>query len=95
MKINEKENLFLIDKDYEIWGLEEEELLGTIAAAVLLFLPLAFLFTPFVFALSPFVWFGLLVAAKNYKSKNNVRGRIKRKFLVKLEKLMKRNTYYA
>jgi len=96
VKVNEKENLFLIDKDYEIWGLEEEELLG---AGVVSFVPLLFLsffLTPVVVSVAPFVWGALLVVIRNYKSRENKRGGIKRKVLVFLErKILKRDVYYA
>jgi hypothetical protein len=96
MKVNEKENLFLLDKDYEIWGLEEEELAFAGAVSLLLPLPLTFVLTPMIMSLSPFFWGLFLIFIRNYKSKENVRGRVKRKVLIKLErKLLKRDVYYV
>jgi hypothetical protein len=96
VKVNEKENLFLLDKDYEIWGLEEEELAFAGAVSLLLPLPLTFVLTPMIMSLSPFLWGLFLVLIRNYKSKENVRGRVKRKVLTKLErKLLKRDVYYV
>ena len=95
MRVNEKENLFLIDRDYEIWGIEEEELAGTAFASLVPFAVLSVVVSPFMLGVTPFFWLGLLVALKSYKSRNNVRGLVKRKFLVGLEKLVKRNVYYA
>ena len=96
MKVNEKENLFLLDKDYEIWGLEEEELAFAGAVSLLLPLPLTFVLTPMIMSLSPFLWGLFLVLIRNYKSKENVRGRVERKVLTKLErKLLKRDVYYV
>ena len=96
MKVNGKENLFLLDKDYEIWGLEEEELFGTGVVSLLLPLPLTLVLTPMVMSLTPFIWGLFLVFIRNYKSKENVRGRVKRKVLIKLErKLLKRDVYYV
>ncbi|NIA09417.1 MAG: hypothetical protein GWP10_06740 [Nitrospiraceae bacterium] len=96
MKVNTKDNLSLIDKDYEVWGLEEEELLASVIASVAPFVPLSFATTPFVLALAPVAWGGSLVLMKNYKSRYNVRGMLKRKLLVGLErKILKRDTYYV
>ena len=96
MRVKEKENLYLLDKDYEVWGLEEEELLITVVVGLLPPFLFSFLVSPFVSLISPFTWTAMLFLLKNRKSKEgNLRGGWKRKIVVGVEKLLKRNVYYA
>lgn len=89
--MKQTENFHLIDREYEIWGLEQDEILVIGLLVVGIFLPL-FLVNYFLFLPAPLVWLVALLLYKNRKSEDNVRGRFVRKLL---EKLTGRRVYYV
>ena len=83
MRLNEKNNLYLIDKEYEVWGLESDEILAVTFAVGILTFPLLFVHY-LLMTLSPLAWLVALLFVKNKKSEHSVRGRFVRTVLEKL-----------
>jgi len=95
MRVQERENFHLIDKDYEVWGLEVEEIILSMIAALLLTLPLVFIHIVLMSSFSG-IWLFFLLKLKNYKSHEKVRGRIVRKLYSLWEdKVLKRRICYV
>jgi len=91
LKVKQTENFHLLDKEYEIWGLELDEILIISLVVFGGFFPLLFI-NFFLYLGAPLVWlFGLLLY-KNRKSESNVRGRFVRELL---EKLTGRRVWYV
>jgi len=91
LKVKQTENFHLIDREYEIWGLEQDEILIVTIVVFGGFFPLLFV-NYFFFLPAPLAWLFALLFYKNRKSKDNVRGRFVRKLL---EKIMGRRIWYV
>jgi len=83
MRLNEKNNLYLIDKEYEVWGLESDEILAVTFAVGIFTFPLFFVHY-LLLTVTPLVWLVVLLFVKNKKSEHSVRGRFVRTVLEKL-----------
>jgi hypothetical protein len=95
MRLIEKENFHLIDKDYEVWGLESEEVIISLVGSFLLTLPLLLVHV-LLLTVFPGIWLAFLLKIKNYKSHEKVRGRIKRLIWNFIEeKIYHRRMYYV
>lgn len=95
MRVKRSENLALIDKDLEVWGLEAEEVVLTLLGSIAVTLPLA-LITPLLLSLFPVLWLISLLKAKNYKDEKRARGTTLRKIYSFVEqKVLKRKLYYV